>query len=385
MQGFAMLANLLRSGQVPPDLGGQPPEGTLSSPPPSPGRATGDTEQSVSAPEPDTDTADVGGIGELPYGGHDKATWKDILPTGLAGIASMIAEKHSKGGLGNSLSEGLSQLSKGYGDEKMNQITTATKEKHDQELALIQDAHKAWQEVHGMDVAGMPPGVRAKIKQLNEVYNSALQDGKISAKEALEISAYAGMVKRAANEGKGQQQAGDAADKAISDVGSKFAGRAEEQRLAGATDPQAAAAGGLKYDLEKPIREQQLKEKGLQNKIDVANIRAKATMARIKKVTDGMDPKRGDQIFRNYMSMIGQAVRNAENNGTDAEAEIARIDESFNSQYGSGKLGGGAGSPPWQKSRAATTPGPGNAFGDSGGVPLAAPIQLAPGITATRR
>jgi hypothetical protein len=258
----------------------------------------------------------------------------------------------------------------------MNQITSATKEKHDQELALIQDAHKAWQEVHGMDIAGMPDGVRKKVAELNTVYNQALQDGKISPKEALEISAYAGMVKRAVGAGKEQQTAGREAEASVSKVGADFAGRAEQQRLAGAEDPQAAAAGGLKYDLEKPIRDQKLKEKALSDKVDIANIRAKASLARIKKVTDGMDPKRGDQIFRTYMSAIGRAMKD-----DDPETAVSRVEDAFTAQYGATSPTG-HGAAPWMRR---TEPPPGGGYDPKSGVPFAPPIQLAPGITATRR
>lgn len=309
--------------------------GTLTRPPSRPGHVGGgDLSVSPEEPDPYGDAPDTGGIGEKPSGYKVSSGLSDILPTGLMGIASLISKN-------SDTKEGLAQLAKGFGDEKMGQITKGKQDQHDNDLALIKDAHMAWQEIHGMDIAHMPPAVKTKVMQLNETYNKALQDGKISSKEALEISAYAGMVKRAVNAGKQDQDTFSAEEKGRNAVRGDFAGRVQQQEYAAMGDParpteqgdlERRAGSALSYDLNKGPRADAAKAADLRNKIEVAEIRSRN---RVRAAMGGKPAdKRQDQLFRTYLTQVNQAKQRAASTGDDPSAEIEAIEDQFMQEYG---------------------------------------------------
>ena len=329
--------------------------------PPPGGAYTGDPEsdQETITPEMGPSNEDQAGMSDIGSKGvgrayHDKATLGDLLPMGLTAlISSLVKNEGAK--------EALQQAGEGFGKARIDHIMKERQAKNQNEDMLIQDAHKAWTEIHGMDVANMPPAVKQKIMALNQSYNKALQDGKITAKEALEISAYAGMVKRAVGEAKPQMQQEQASRDAENKTRSGIAGmQAEEQfineqdpastgRQMGVPDPSdtgASVANRLLEDRRQKSPEYQrqtrleVERTKNQGRTDAAKIRAEAQVAAAaKRAARGgaSSQKRFDQAFNNYQRQVAALDRALDKGDIEQEVYEARLQTltaTFDEHYG---------------------------------------------------
>lgn len=330
--------------------------------PPPGGAYTGQPEsdvENVTAPSgagpQDEDIAGMSEIGQSKSPRHTSATLGDLLPMGLTAlISSLVKNQGAK--------DALRDAGEGFGEARLKHIMGERKAQQDQENALIEDAHKAWTEIHGMDIAHMPPAVKQKIMSLNQAYNKALQDGKITAKEALEISAYAGMVKRAVGEAKPQmqqeQQAGEAEGKVRADI----AGRQARQDFIDRQDPASTGAimgapnpsdtdakvarGMMEEDRQKSPEYQRQTRLDVEReknagRVRAAEIRADAQVrAAARRGAGGASgAKRADAAFRQY-EQLKKALRSELDKGNiEVEEYDARLQElvgEFSDQYGQG-------------------------------------------------
>lgn len=343
----------LNNRTLPPSLeeGDRDPRSMM---PPPGGAYTGDPESDYETVQPpsspdDQEMSGMANIGEKKGGFQTNATVGDLLPMGLTAIiSSLVKDQGAK--------DALREAGEGFGEARLKHIMGERKNQQEQENMLIEDAHKAWNEIHGMDIANMPPAVKQKIMQLNQTYNKALQDGKITPKEALEISAYAGMVKRAVGEAKPQMAQEQAMGTARNKVQGDIAGRQAEEEFIQKQDPastgqimgvpnpadtDASVARGMleerrqkspEYQRQTRIEVEKEKNAG---RIRAAEIRADAQVRR-----GAAGGKKGnDSAFRQYQQLKRSLRSELDKGNIEAEEYAARLEElaaEFGNQYGQG-------------------------------------------------
>jgi hypothetical protein len=334
---------------------------------------TGDETQEMEAPPTQEGGSETGGGGndgmqgkEEEQGFHTNTGWSDILPVGIAGLASLIFKNQK---------EGLTDFARAYGDTRIEHMMGERKKQQEHENVIAKSALDSWREMTGVDVSGWDEAGKQKVNQLNELYKKVMADGKITSKEALELNAYANMVRQERDRQKPNMLQRDAQMQAEAAMAKEGAGRvAREKMLAegdphlqqaeegdflqGASDEQLRnrAMSGWRKDIETErqrnelpmVKEQRLREEGVA-KGKAAMERIAATNQRARDIMSRWDSNQRNSYLIRLGGALASAQASARAAGTDPVAAENDVIDAFERSLGGELATAGGGRVPVPK------------------------------------